>query len=161
MHHNTTMVAQQPMAATAPPPPAQQPLEGIDDIPMPTPVSVLMQTSDDFISAPMYEEEPLDAIEVADFTAPIQPEPIHSMNHDLLANRHQSAPVFSYPSLLPAPMEMIPERMGAVAPFQGSDVIGDFGVLDDELPITMEADDWAIGEGFDMDVDPNQTEGAA
>ena len=84
-----------------------------------------------------------------------------------LSNQHQSAPQlysspspdFSYSSLLPAPMAMIPESsldnpvvepVGDVGVGGGGDMV-DFALED--LP-EMVVDDWAIGEGFDMDVDP-------
>ncbi|KAL9184104.1 hypothetical protein ACHAXT_002190 [Thalassiosira profunda] len=148
------------------PAPAYADTSGADDIPMPTPVSVLMQTSDEFIGAP-YEEpyhEPLDAEEASNPFAPADgggflPEPVASRapapappfagGSGLLRNRHRSAPQLhrgtpsptnmSYPSFLQAPMDMIPETQG-----------DDFGL--GELP-EIGVDDWAIGEGFHMDVD--------
>ncbi|KAL7532850.1 hypothetical protein ACHAXR_004888, partial [Thalassiosira sp. AJA248-18] len=146
-----------PMAA---PPPDPEEV----DIPMPTPVSVLLQTADDFfMPPPMYQqEEPLDALgastPVADFVIPEQvtsyaANPTTPTVGLLNSNRHQSAPDFSYhTSLLPAPMAMIPESTqkddGDIVDFAFEDFPG------------MEADDWAIGEGFDMDVDQG-AQGAA
>jgi hypothetical protein len=163
-------------------PPAQQLVASDDiDIPMPTPVSVLLQTSDDFISSePMYEQqEPLDAdlesysTESLDFM-PEQVTSHASTNNTLgLGHRHQSAPQlytsslggnisptheFSYPSLLPqaANMGTIPESSGVTNPMMmppspGDTAFGDFVM--EELP-EINTDDWAIG--LDMDVDANQ-----
>ena len=125
-------------------PPAQQHVASDDiDIPMPTPVSVLLQTSDDFISSePMYDqEEPLDAdLEPYSYSAEspdFMPEQVYShastSNTLGLGHRHQSAPQlytsslggnisptheFSYPSLLPqaANMGTIPESSGVTNP---------------------------------------------
>ncbi|KAL7549533.1 hypothetical protein ACHAWF_012791 [Thalassiosira exigua] len=147
------------------------------DIPMPTPVSVLMSTSDDFIS-PYRHEEPLRARVVAFAPAPTggpvvdlaTPESVTSyatggsgvMGSGLLGSRHQSAPQLSlggsspspdlaYPSMRPAPMAAIPEWSNpSVMGAAGGGNIADFALED--FP-EMAADDWAIGEGFDMDVD--------
>eukprot|EP00584_Thalassiosira_punctigera_P001439 CAMPEP_0172532808 /NCGR_PEP_ID=MMETSP1067-20121228/5718_1 /TAXON_ID=265564 ORGANISM="Thalassiosira punctigera, Strain Tpunct2005C2" /NCGR_SAMPLE_ID=MMETSP1067 /ASSEMBLY_ACC=CAM_ASM_000444 /LENGTH=1190 /DNA_ID=CAMNT_0013317361 /DNA_START=74 /DNA_END=3646 /DNA_ORIENTATION=- len=153
------------------------------DIPMPTPVSVLLRTSDDFISELPYDE-PLEAEAVmalplstipanSEFAIPEQATSSYTAPGAgtdgtglLLSHRHQSAPQLhqpsspspdlGYSSLLPAaPMTMIPESSLVNNPIVGQvgvgvGDIGDFALED--LP-EMEADDWAIGEGFDMDVD--------
>lgn len=162
------------------------------DIPMPTPVSVLLRTSDDFISEePMLyneqQQEPLLETMPSSSSAPtagvavagtnygeadfVIPEHVNScydptsagslLRSTPVGHRHQSAPDFSHPSLLPAPMGVIHESsnlnnsstIGGGNNSVGDNLnIGDFS-LDDLPPIMMEADDWAIGEGFDMDVD--------
>ena len=125
----------------------------VDNIPMPTPVSVLLSTADDFIAPqePVHQQQ--QEYWSAGFTIP---EPIPSITTDYTAtaagrlstnHQHQSAPDFSYPSLLSAPMAMIPE-ISLNPPLREGDIV-DFALQD--LP-EMEADDWAIGEGFDMDM---------
>lgn len=158
-----TSIAAQPMAATSskqhiqpsktqPParkkyqprtkkePPKNQAATTDDiDIPMPTPVSVLMQTSDDFIFEPMYDQqEPLVAEQYdygyqnqtssSNSFLPNMPEPVNS-GHGMLSNRYASAPElssfggttsppqdFSYPSILPTePMSVIPERQTSIS----------------------------------------------
>lgn len=171
----------------------------VDDIPMPTPVSVLLRTSDDFIMEAY--EEPLDAVSPPSIAAAdsdiVVPEVTSSSTYCtdtsaiatgtrlLLNNRHQSAPqLYSsplriYPSFLPAaPMAVIPEsstdnptveqvsnslenpvaeQLGDVAVESRGDSLVDFA-LEDLPEIEIEANDWAIGEGFYMDIDQ---EGAA
>jgi len=151
----------------------------VTDIPMPTPVSVLLRTSDDFISAPLYEQqEPLEVVSSTPvvgsvFSAPDFTIPEHvasfattvdhvssSSTTGLLAYSHQSAPDFTtYQSLQSEPMTVIPESLsfGASNPPTSArgaagtgDFVGDFGLED--IPM-MEVDDWAIGEGFDMDME--------
>jgi len=165
--------------------------EVVDDIPMPTPVSVLLRTSDDFISELPYEES-LEVAMMAPSPSAIAaansdyaiPEQVASFSYEaatgtsttataglFLGNRHQSAPQlhhslgsppqdFGYSSLsLAAPMAMIPESSLVNNPIVGQvgrdGDIGDFALED--LP-ELGADEWAIGEGFDMDV---EQEGAA
>ena len=117
----------------------------IDDIPMPTPVSVLLRTADEFITpyGTSSSTQPYSAV----------PEPVASCMASNFSNQHQSAPQLSqhadYPSILPAPMGMIPvpeEGALAINPLQEND---DFFLED----FPMGADDWAIGEGFDMDIE--------
>lgn len=182
----------------------------VDEIPMPTPVSVLLRTSDDYFSL----FEPHEPSSATNYATSDQATPYTS---SLLSNRHQSAPNFSrwgsspsHPSLPSAHMAVIPElepvsvdadpefstpeqmnslsqhvtnngmlgyshqsapqlyneqptflsgslvnnnalipQANEVIP-TGNDIIEDFAILEG-LPMNMEADDWAIGEGFDMD----------
>ena len=138
---------------------------------MPTPVSVLLRTSDEFItpsevqsaaevemsSLPQHREA-TDGAYAHPQTNPPVPELVASSSTTTIntARAYQSAPQlstdpldYSYTSLLPAPLGMIPvPEEGSLEnnPLQ----INDEFLLED-LPI--DADDWAIGEGFDMDVD--------
>mmetsp|Transcript_17230 Transcript_17230/g.36340 ORF Transcript_17230/g.36340 Transcript_17230/m.36340 type:complete len:1203 (-) Transcript_17230:560-4168(-) len=150
------------------------------DIPMPTPVSVLLRTSDDFIPSAQYQE-PLEPVVSSSATNDFRPDfviPEQVASYGIPENAvvsagpalgsvrsHQSAPQlaiaggglspsptnFSQPSYLQAPMEMIPESTLVNNPIMGQ---GGRDIVDfalEDLP-EMEADDWAI-EGFDMDVD--------
>jgi hypothetical protein len=182
----------------------------VDEIPMPTPVSVLLRTSDDYFSP----FEPHEPSSTTNYATSDQATPYTS---SLLSNRHQSAPNFSrwgsspsHPSLPSAHMAVIPElepvsvdagpdfstteqinslshhvtntgmlgyshqsapqlyneqptflsgslvnndamlpQANEVMPTR-NDIIEDFAILEG-LPMNMEAEDWAIGEGFDMD----------
>lgn len=154
----------------------------VGDIPMPTPVSVLIRTSDDFISTLPYEEPLESEMAMTAPSAPVIPgnsdyaipEQAPSSNGAgagtsgsglLTSQRHQSAPQlhhsplgspspdFSYSSV-PAPMAMIPESSLVNNPIMGQAGSGTGDMVDfalEDLP-EMEADDWAIGMGFDMDV---------
>ena len=166
----------------------------VDDIPMPTPVSVLLRTSDDFIMEAYQDpfgEVSLPSNATADSNVAV-PEATSSSTYAvdtstiahgselLLNNRHQSAPqLYSspriYPSFSPAaPMAVIPEsstdnpaveqvsnllenpvadQVDNESVERGGDGLIDFA-LEDLPEIEIEADDWAIGEGFDMEVDP-------
>lgn len=128
------------MSASFPSQPQQQHLNAssstFDDIPMPTPVSVLLQTPDDFLTPS--DGEVNDMIGGVDPTAaidpiPFVPEPVASSS---MMSRHQSAPEFGqYLSNPSNPIGMVPVPEG-----ENED---DFGILDD-LP--MDADDWLIGD---------------
>jgi len=118
-----------------------------DDIPMPTPVSVLLQTADDFLTP---SEGGVNDIMGVDPTAvidhpipptaiidpiPFVPEAVGSSSVSMIS-RHQSAPEFGqYLNHHPSP------QMGMV-PVPEEDDEDDF-ILDD-LP--MDADDWLIGD---------------
>jgi len=140
-----------PVAAPSPDP--------IDDIPMPTPVSVLIRTSDEFIS-PYPTQPTCDSSFVPRVPPQLNgaavPEQVASSIEPNNEVRHQSAPQlstapqadFTYPALLPAPMGMIP------VPEDGALVNNPFHVHHDPLldDLAMDAGDWAIGEGFDMEL---------
>lgn len=89
----------------------------------------------------------------ADFALPeqINSTPSHIANACQLGFRHQSAPQFDSVSIA-----MMPEIAYTVP--GGIDPIGEFAMLEgmnfssQSLP-NMDADEWAIGEGFDMDVE--------
>ena len=79
-----------------------------------------------------------------EFATPEQINSHSSYTSQQLGHRHQSAPQFDTVSIL----TMMPEI---------DDPIGDFAMLEEfdfssQLP-SMDADDWAIGEGFEMDVE--------
>lgn len=184
-------------ARTAPPIPAGS-NDVVDDIPMPTPVSVLLRTSDDFIMESY--EEPLHAA-MPSGVAPTEsnfavPEMTTSYSYVpdtsasatgtglLLSNHHQSAPqlysspspIYSLPSIPESscdnptveqandssenPVVTVEQTISSsenpVVNQQDVKVEDDTDVLIDlaleDLPEIQE-DDWAIGEGFDMDVD--------
>ncbi|KAK1746895.1 hypothetical protein QTG54_002239 [Skeletonema marinoi] len=111
-----------------------------DDIPMPTPVSVLLQTPDDFLNPSDGGVNDNDMMGGVDPTAaidpiPFVPEPVASSSISMMS-RHQSAPEFGqYLGSPTAPIGMVPVPEG-----EDED---DFGILDD-LP--MDADDWLIGD---------------
>jgi hypothetical protein len=78
----------------------------------------------------------------------------HVTNTGMLGYSHQSAPqlyneqptflsgsLVNNDAMLPQANEVMPTR---------NDIIEDFAILEG-LPMNMEAEDWAIGEGFDMD----------
>jgi len=128
------------MSATFPSQSQQQHRKAVsstfDDIPMPTPVSVLLQTADDFLTP---SDGGVNDIMGVDPTAVIDPIPfvpdaVASSSISMIS-RHQSAPEFgqylNHPS---GPMGMVPVPEG--------DDEDDF-ILDD-LP--MDADDWLIGD---------------
>ena len=128
------------MSASFPPQPQQQHLSAAsstyDDIPMPTPVSVLLQTPDDFLTPS--DGEVNDMIGGVDPTAsidpiPFVPEPVASSS---MVSRHQSAPEFG--QYLSNPSNQI-----GMVPVPEGENEDDFGILDD-LP--MDADDWLIGD---------------
>ena len=191
-------------------------IDDVDDIPMPTPVSVLLRTSDDYFSL----FEPHEPSSNVDYTTPHHEMP-HTTN-TLLSSRHRSAPQLatfsrwgsspSHPSLTSAHMAVIPElepvsvgdgvefsspeqmkflphvsnmgtimlgnshqsapqlyaeqsqtflsgsltTNGAMIPQTNEHAISSGNTLEEfagleDLPLNMDADDWAIGEGFDMD----------
>ena len=103
-----------------------------DDIPMPTPVSVLLQTSDEFLTPSyggMYDimgVDPTTAVE----PIPFVPEAVASSSISMMS-RHQSAPEFrQYLNSPSSPMGMVP------VPEEDDFIL-------DDLP--MDADDWLIG----------------
>eukprot|EP00577_Skeletonema_sp_RCC1716_P003424 CAMPEP_0113428116 /NCGR_PEP_ID=MMETSP0013_2-20120614/31690_1 /TAXON_ID=2843 ORGANISM="Skeletonema costatum, Strain 1716" /NCGR_SAMPLE_ID=MMETSP0013_2 /ASSEMBLY_ACC=CAM_ASM_000158 /LENGTH=976 /DNA_ID=CAMNT_0000316641 /DNA_START=1 /DNA_END=2931 /DNA_ORIENTATION=+ /assembly_acc=CAM_ASM_000158 len=132
------------MSASFPSQPQQQHLNAasstFDDIPMPTPVSVLLQTPDDFLNPSDGGVNDNDMMGGVDPTAaidpiPFVPEPVASSSISMMS-RHQSAPEFGqYLGSPTAPIGMVPVPEG-----EDED---DFGILDD-LP--MDADDWLIGD---------------
>jgi len=122
-----------------------------DDIPMPTPISVLMTTNDDFMMEPLQETE----IQEQELPPPnsqsFLPDVVSSSEARPLgiARSHHSAPqlglggVVFDPDFSFAPMGSIPE--------------GSSQNESQELEeLQLEADDWAIGESFDVETDTNQ-----
>ena len=189
----------------------------VDDIPMPTPVSVLLRTSDDYFS--LFEpHEPSSTTDYATSEDHAHSYIRSNSNSSLLSNRHRSAPQLanssrwgsspSHPSLPSAHMAVIPElepvSVGVVADYSTQEQLNSFshsttGMLGnshqsapqlyseqpssflsgtwtnnsavmaqanegvsqgndreefamlEDLPLNMEADDWAIGEDFPID----------
>ncbi len=139
-----------PVMSSSFPPQQQQTLNAasstFDDIPMPTPVSVLLQTPDDFLNPNdggvdagiMGGVDPTATIETATIDPiPFVPEPVASSSLSMMS-RHQSAPEFGQylSNTAPAPVGMVPVPEG-----ENEDEFN--GILDD-LP--MDADDWLIGD---------------
>ncbi|KAL3772325.1 hypothetical protein ACHAW5_010911 [Stephanodiscus triporus] len=111
----------------------------------------------------------------ADFSVPeqVNSSSFYNANACLPGYRHQSAPQFDTfatssdfhrdPSSLPSPhMAVMPEVAYTVSGGNDIDIIREFEMLEElnftnQIP-TAETDDWAIGEGFDDDMD---VEGAA
>ena len=132
----------------APPPPSDD-----IDIPMPTPVSVLLQTNDEFldIDAPT-SGVPLEVTSTimqpveSGFIPSIEyaPEPTLS-SHGLSSRAHQSAPQLYTPDdFYPSMMPTVPEE-GFTKSNNEDDGLDLDGLGD--------PNDWAIGESFDMDLD--------
>ena len=117
-----------------------------DDIPMPTPVSVLMTTKDDFMMEPFQEAEMQEPELPPSNSQSFLPDVVSSAETRPLgiARSHQSAPqlglggVMFDPDFSFAPMGPIPE--------------GSSQNESQELEeLQLEADDWAIGESFDAE----------
>ena len=154
----------------------------VGDIPMPTPVSVLLQTEDDFISPVEYqEEEPMDPMTsgyddglIGDMT---MPEPVvsyggapidtagSSSGRGLMRNRHSSAPQLHslyQGSISPSPHDprsypsLLPTRMAMIPESSGflgnSDRAGDIADFGLDDMPDLGETDWAIG----MDLDLNE-----
>jgi len=107
-----------------------------DDIPMPTPVSVLLQTPDDLLAPVDGGVEQIMGVDPTALAAPDQftPEAVHSSS---MVSRHQSAPEFrQYINNSSAPVGMVP------VPEERTNDEDDFFL--DDLP--MDADDWIVGD---------------
>jgi hypothetical protein len=134
-----------------PPPPSSDDI----DIPMPTPVSVLLRTQDEFLDVetsgvPLEVSSALQSAE-SGFIPSIEyePEPVAS-SRGFASRSYQSAPQlysanneFDYPSLMPSTMMPVPEE--GLAKSNNDDDGFDLEALGDP-------NDWAIGESFDMDL---------
>jgi hypothetical protein len=123
------------------------------DIPMPTPVSVLLRTQDEFLDVetsgvPLEVTSAMQPPE-SGFIPSIEyaPEPVAS--HGLSSRSYRSAPnlysanEFDYPSLMPTTMMPVPEE--GLAKSNNEEDGFDLEALGDP-------NDWAIGESFDMDI---------
>ncbi|KAL3802248.1 hypothetical protein HJC23_001792 [Cyclotella cryptica] len=139
------------------------------DIPMPTPVSVLLQTQDEFIS-PYNVDASHAPVEVIPSLQQQQPPPIDNgyIPAPVLsdfesvpptsqvrpsARAYQSAPQlytgddFDYPSIMQSTMIPVPEE-GLIQ----NPILNEDGLCLDDLPLA-DPNDWAIGESFDIDID--------
>ena len=128
----------------------------VDDIPMPTPVSVLMTTNDDFMMEPFPETE-IQEPELQPSNSPsFLPDAVSSSETRPLgiARSHHSAPqlglggIMFDPDFSFAPMGSIPEGSSQ----------NESQELSQELleELQFEADDWAIGESFGVETERNQ-----
>ncbi len=125
------------------------------DIPMPTPVSVLLRTSDEFLSPNEVDDpSPMEVSSSHQGGFIPAPEPASSSFQPSKARAYQSAPQLyngendhDYPSLLPSPMAMIPVPEEGSLMNNAEQINDNDEFLLENLP--LDADDWAIGEGFE------------
>ncbi|KAL7486463.1 hypothetical protein ACHAW6_012061 [Cyclotella cf. meneghiniana] len=170
--HLTATVSMPPQSALpVEAPPSTVPTDDID-IPMPTPVSVLLRTQDEFISPydvdssqgpvevisslqQQHQQQQQPPVDTGFIPAPALSDfqPVVSSQVRTSARAYQSAPQLytggdiDYPSLMQSTMIPVPEESLIQNPILDGD-----GLCLDDLPLA-DPNDWAIGESFDIDID--------